>query len=115
MKKKRIVNFFIFVFILGSFIGLGYLSFITRVDCPFHKFFDILCPFCGGRTMVIDLIHNNFGKAFIDNPVLFIGLPIAFVLLFIKYILNKDIKIPKILYILLIIITVTFTVIRNIV
>ena len=113
--KKRIINFIIFVGIFGSFFFLGYLSFITRVDCPFHKFFDILCPFCGGRTMVIDLIHNNFGKAFVDNPVLFIGLPVVFVLLFIKYILNKDIKVPKYAYILLIIITIAFTVIRNIV
>ena len=65
--------------------------------------------------MLIDLYNLRIIDAFMDNQLLFLGIPTIILLLFIKYILKKDIKIAKSTYILLIIITVTFTVIRNIV
>ena len=64
--------------------------------------------------MLIDLMHLRIINAFMDNQLLFIGIPTLILLLFIKYILKKDIKIPKSAYILLIIITIVFTIIRNI-
>lgn len=65
--------------------------------------------------MIIDLYNLRIIDAFMDNQLLFLGIPTIILLLFIKYILKKDIKIAKSTYILLIIITIAFTIIRNIV
>ena len=112
MKKENIiigiaVSIFVIVFVI--------LTFVINFECPFHYLFHLLCPFCGGRTMILDLLHLRIIDAFMDNQLLFIMIPALFLFLFIKYILNKDIKIPKWIYILLIIITIAFTIVRNIV
>lgn len=111
-KKYKIMLAIIIPLVFITFI---LLTFIFNFECPFHYLFNLLCPFCGGRTMIIDLLHFRFIDAFFDNQLLFILIPIVFLLLFIKYILKKDIKLPKYTYILLIIITIAFTILRNIV
>ena len=111
-KKYKVLLAILIPLVLITFV---LLTFIFNFECPFHYFFHLLCPFCGGRTMLLDLIHLRIFDAFMDNQLLFVGIPTLILLLFIKYILNKDIKTPKSVYILLIIITIVFTIVRNIV
>ena len=65
--------------------------------------------------MIMSLFSLDFMAAFNSNQLLFVLIPITFLLLFIKYILKKDIKMNKWMYILLIIITIAFTILRNII
>ncbi|MBR6072344.1 MAG: DUF2752 domain-containing protein [Acholeplasmatales bacterium] len=111
-KKYKVLLAILIPLVLITFV---LLTFIFNFECPFHYFFHLLCPFCGGRTMLIDLYNLRIIYAFMDNQLLFLGIPTIILLLFIKYILKKDIKIAKSTYILLMIITIAFTIIRNIV
>ena len=108
-------KFTILSIILLLLITFGLLTITFHFECPLYTHFDVKCPFCGARKMVMALLHLNFTEAFNANQLLFILLPIVFILIFIKYILNKNIKIHKSLYILLMLITVIFTVLRNII
>ena len=114
---KKIVSSKIFIILLIIFVLMIFfiLSLVFGFECPFYTIFHLKCPFCGGRNMIMSLIRFDVVTAFNSNQLLFVATPIIFLLLFIKYILNKDIKIHKIIYILLIIITIVFTIVRNII
>lgn len=109
MKTKK-YDFLIAVIIIGALV----LSFFVDYKCPFHEYLHILCPGCGGRDMIVHLIHFEFYDAFMSNQLLFIAIPFIFILLFIKYILKKNIKTNKYMYILLILIVIAFTIVRNV-
>ena len=106
MKKK--------VLFILLFISIILLTFFIDYKCPFREYLHILCPGCGGRDMVVHLLHFEIYEAFISNQLLFLLLPTIFLLLIIKYIFKKNIKIHNWYYILLIIVIILFTILRNI-
>lgn len=108
MKKKY--NYRIAIIIVLALL----LTFFIDYKCPFREVFHIMCPGCGGRDMIIHLLHFRFYDAFVSNQLLFIAIPVIFILLFIKYILKKNIVIHNYMYVLLMIITIVFTILRNI-
>ena len=111
-KKTKILIGLIISIVLISFI---LLTIIFDFNCPFLELFHVLCPFCGTRTMIVNILELKIIDAFIANPFMFIFTPCLILLLFIKYILNKNININKYHYIFILIIMVLFTIIRNII
>lgn len=109
MKQKK-YDITIAIIIIVALI----LTFFIDYHCPFHEYLHIKCPGCGGRDMILHLLHFEFYEAFMSNQLLFIALPIGIILLFIKYILKKDIKINIYIYFLLMIITIIFAILRNV-
>ena len=69
-------------------LGAGYLY---RTDphepghvlpqCPFRMLTGLLCPACGGTRMVYDLMHGHFTEAWLDNRALLLTSPYALALL----------------------------------
>ena len=115
MKNFIRSKLFIFILVIILLITFFLLTIVFNFECPLYMHFHIKCPFCGARKMILSLLRFNIVESFNSNQLLFIVLPISFLLLFIKHILNKDIRIPKMVYVLLIIITIIFTVVRNII
>lgn len=118
MNKYKKYICLLFIFILYFVIGK---IFNFYLPCPIHKLTNLYCPGCGITRMFIALFHLDFYKAFRYNQLLFIMLPI-FIFLFIDYLIkikkNKEpiyIKIPFFVYVLVIIITILFGVLRNII
>ena len=120
--KKRIIKVISKISIL-LLILLGYY-FLNRyyniaIPCLFHKFTNLYCPGCGITRCLFSLLEFNFIKAFNYNPLVTILLPpfiIYEVVNMYNYILNKPIlKIPKFIVNLLLIITIIFGVLRNII
>ena len=115
MKNLFKSKLFLMALVFLMFITFILLTILFGFECPLYMNFHIKCPFCGGRKMIMSLFSLDFMAAFNSNQLLFVLIPITFLLLFIKYILKKDIKMNKWMYILLIIITFAFTVLRNII
>lgn len=110
-KLKKIVSFLLFL-VCCYFL----LSILTEknisIDCPILKITGFYCPGCGISRLILSLFKGNIYQAFRWNPFLFlliICLPI--------YVFIED-KIPKkvqtILLYSLLVITITYMVIRNI-
>ncbi|MGW6009921.1 DUF2752 domain-containing protein [Streptomyces sp. NPDC055210] len=49
--------------------------------CPFRFVTGLLCPACGGTRMTYDLMHGQFGAAWLDNRALLLASPFALALL----------------------------------
>ena len=114
MKKLVSSKLFYLLLSITVLVIFFILSIVLNFECPLFTMFHIKCPFCGGRNMIMSLLRLDLVGAFQSNQLLFIGIPIVFLLLFIKYILRINIKTNKYVYILLIITTILFTVLRNI-
>ena len=122
MKKKRLViiasEILIFI-ILYILINSSYIELIP--ECWIYKNTGILCPSCGGTRCISYLLKGNFIEAFFSNIVFFIGIVYVFIIN-IVYItnLNKNKKILTCLYpkywysVILAVILVMFTIVRNI-
>ena len=83
-------------------------------ECFLYKHFGIYCPGCGGTRMVKSLLKLDFYQAFRYNPLVFILLCIYLIYLPLKLMIKKDLKIPNWFYMLLLIIVITYGILRNI-
>ena len=90
------------------------------IPCIFHEITGYKCPGCGITHLVFALLKLDFKEAFISNPLVFIYMPFIifyFIYLDYLYIYNKKDKIikmiPNWIWIILIIITLAYGVIRN--
>ena len=71
---------------LGGFfaygVGLSVLYATTGVGmpCPFRALTGWQCPLCGGTRLGGALLHGDLRSAFVDNPVVLVGLAVLTVL-----------------------------------
>ncbi len=123
MKKRLIKVIIRDVLLLLILIGYYFFNKYTGIyiPCIFRKITGFKCPGCGITHLVFALLKLDFHEAFISNPLVFIYLPfiiIYFTYLDYLYIYEKKDKvlkkIPNIIWIILIIITIIYAVIRNI-
>ncbi|MCR5208953.1 MAG: DUF2752 domain-containing protein [Lachnospiraceae bacterium] len=87
-NNKRILIRFVTVIVINvSVLTGGVLLYLLYnrtgrgIDCQIHKFTGCYCPSCGATRMMYSLIHDlDLRQAFRYNPMLFLTLPVAFVL-----------------------------------
>ena len=118
IKKRKLINF-LFLFILGVLALIIYKVFNVGIPCPIKLLTGFDCPGCGITRAIVSLFELNFYQAFRYNMLVIFLLALYIIYLFaclVKYIIKKDyhIKIPNYVYIILIIITILFGILRNI-
>ena len=122
MKKRLIKVIIRDVILLIILIGYYFFNKYTGIyiPCIIREITGYKCPGCGITHLVFYLLQLDFHKAFISNPLVFIYMPfilVYFIYLDYLYIYDKKDKIlkriPNIIWIILIIITLLYGVIRN--
>ncbi len=110
-----IIVIFISYFFINKYTGFG-------IPCPFNKLTGLLCPGCGVTRCLFSILQLHFREAFNYNPLVFIYLPFIIAYILYKdylYVYNKKdkilVKIPSIFTYILLIITIAFGIIRNII
>ncbi len=82
--------------------------------CPIKALTGLNCPGCGITRMFVALFHGNIYQAFRYNPLVFIELPIIAILILLYRFNKKSRKVVNILFIILLVITIVYGVLRNI-
>lgn len=82
--------------------------------CPIKTITGLDCPGCGITRMFVALFHGNIYQAFRYNPLVFIELPIIFILLVLYKFKKEYRKVINIIFVVLLIITIVYGVLRNI-
>ena len=113
-KSKKI-----FVITFLSFIIYLYLNkrFSFYIPCIFHKITHFYCPGCGITRMILSILKLDLYQAFRYNPLLFIMMPFIItyeIIYYINWIQDKKITISKKIWYILLIITIIYTILRNI-
>ncbi len=106
----------ILLILLVIFLYLNH-KFSFFIPCIFHKITGLWCPGCGITRMIISILKLNFYQAFRYNPLLFILTPffiIYGVTYYINWLQNKEFKLPKIIWNILLVIAIIFMILRNI-
>lgn len=122
--KKRIFNI-ISTIVLCIFFIYGYLFLYQKynigIPCIIHEITGLYCPGCGITRCLFALVQGEFHKAFMYNQLIVLLLPILAIYYTLNtyyYITGKDNimikKIPNYVYIILLIIVISFGIIRNI-
>lgn len=76
--RKKIFFFFVFSVVAGL---LTYLFVVNPsssdylIHCPFKYLTGLDCPGCGSQRAIHALLHGDFSKAFIFNPLLIFSIP----------------------------------------
>ena len=123
MKKRLIKVIIRDVLLLLILIGYYFFNKYTGIyiPCIFREITGYKCPGCGITHLIFALLKLDFHEAFISNPLVFIYLP--FVILYFAYfdylyIYDKEDKIikkiPNYVWIILIIITLLYGILRNV-
>lgn len=93
------------------------ISFDIGIPCVFYEITGLYCPGCGITRLCLSLFEGDIYQAFRYNPIIFINLPILFILFVLNIFLKKNKNIKKITDVIIIFlatITIIFGVIRNI-
>lgn len=119
MKKKLLYqNYFVVTFSIFLVYGILYIFTKRGIPCVIHKITGLYCPGCGITRMFISLFKLNIYQAFRYNPLVFILLimcALYFLADFLKFKISKaHIKLPKSIYIILLITVILFGILRNI-
>ena len=121
--KKRIIN--VILIIVLSIIGLITYYYLNQnynfsIPCLFHQITGYYCPGCGITRCLFSLLERKIYQAFMYNQLVFILLPfiiLYFIYTTYVYIFNKKNtiinKIPNYMYIILLIIVISYGIIRN--
>lgn len=113
MKNKKYIFLIIVVIIMAILLFYGKIA----IACIFYELTGLYCPGCGITRACLSIMKLDFYQAFRYNPIIFIDLPIIIITSIIdfKYKDNKKVKIvTNIIYIMLLVITLIFGVLRNI-
>ena len=113
-KSKKIVLVSILLTITYLYLNKRFSFYIP---CLFHKITHLYCPGCGITRMILSILKLNFYQAFRYNPLLFIMMPFIILyelLYYINWIQDKDFKISNKIWYTLLIITIIYTILRNI-
>lgn len=118
--RKLILSLLIIIIMLIFFLYLN-KNYGFYIPCLFHKLTNLYCPGCGITRCIVSLLKGNISAAFKYNQLVFILLPFLTVYFIYKIYLyltnNQDKiikKIPNIIWIILLIITILFGILRNI-
>ena len=93
------------------------ISFDIGIPCVFYEITGLYCPGCGITRLCLSLFEGDIYQAFRYNPIIFIDVPILFILFVLNIFLKKNKNIKKITDVIIIFlatITIIFGVIRNI-
>ena len=93
------------------------ISFDIGIPCVFYEITGLYCPGCGITRLCLSLFEGDVYQAFRYNPIIFINLPILFILFVLNIFFKKNKNIKKITDVIIIFlatITIIFGVIRNI-
>jgi hypothetical protein len=118
MKKIR---FYIILFVLLIVYLIVGKLFDIYIPCPIHFITGLYCPGCGITRMLFSMIKLDFYQAFRYNPLMFISTPfILFLFINNIYSIYKNKKslvkkIPNSIWYILLIITILFGILRNII
>ena len=117
--KKKIFKYVLFLLIVISTISLT-IFILEHIGyrCFYLELFNVYCPGCGTTRMIKSIIELDFYQAFRYNPLMFI-LSVLFLIYFIvnsvRYFMNKKlIKIPLKVLIILLVLLLIYSVLRNI-
>lgn len=121
--KKRIFKS-VFFFLSGLLFLIVYYIIYKKtgygIPCVIHEVTGFYCPGCGITRMIFALFTGHIKEAFMYNQLLFIMLPFLifyFAYELYLYITAKEdkilIRIPKYVYIILLVIVLAWGVIRN--
>jgi hypothetical protein len=108
--------------LLGVVLIIYYLFLVKfgyGIPCLFHRVTGLLCPGCGVTHLIVSILHLDFKSAFESNQLIFITSPILFyffIRLYLSWFRNKKYKLNKVENILvyfLIILFVSFGIVRN--
>lgn len=120
MNKKKLKLSIILVICgigIGGVITYLFLNNVFSIPCVFHELTGYYCPGCGVTRMLISLLRLEFNQAFHYNCFLFVLFPIAFLYLgiyWIYWVRDKVMyKLPNIIWIILLIVTILFGILRN--
>ena len=109
----------IFIIILVLYLLIS-IVFHPVIPCVFHEVTGLYCPGCGISRMLISILKFDFYQAFRYNPLLFIMLPFAFLLIInhIYSMINKKQslykKINNKVWIILCVVLIIYGIVRNI-
>lgn len=113
MKIRDIIVLIVIFLIYAVLI----ISFDIGIPCVFYEITGLYCPGCGITRLCLSLFEGDIYQAFRYNPIIFIDLPILFILFVLNIFLKKNKNIKKITDVIIIFlatITIIFGVIRKI-
>ena len=123
IEKKRLF-LFLKKFLIVLVIGFLYFLFVKitglSIPCVFYLITHKYCPGCGITRMFIDIIKFDFVSAASHNLFVLSILPFAFILFLYKMFVyiktgeNKTATWESIVYIILFLMCIAFTILRNI-
>lgn len=116
-KIKLSIKIVCTLFLTGIiFLYLNH-KFSFFIPCIFHEITGLWCPGCGITRMILSILKMNFYQAFRYNPLVFILMPfftIYGITYYYSWLQNKELKINKNIWYLLLVVTITFMILRNI-
>ena len=113
MKIRDIIVLIVIFLIYAVLI----ISFDIGIPCVFYEITGLYCPGCAITRLCLSLFEGDIYQAFRYNPIIFINLPILFILFVLNIFFKKNKNIKKITDVIIIFlatITIIFGVIRNI-
>lgn len=113
MKIRDIIVLIVIFLIYAVLI----IRFDIGIPCVFYEITGLYCPGCGITRLCLSLFEGDVYQAFRYNPIIFIDLPILFILFVLNIFFKKNKNIKKITDVIIIFlatITIIFGVIRNI-
>ena len=113
MKIRDIIVLIVIFLIYAVLI----IRFDIGIPCVFYEITGLYCPGCGITRLCLSLFEGDIYQAFRYNPIIFIDLPILFILFVLNIFFKKNKNIKKITDVIIIFlatITIIFGVIRNI-
>lgn len=117
MKKIDKGFYLLTVTVIGVY-AVSVLITGNGIPCYIKELTHFYCPGCGITRMFISLFKLEFYQAFRYNPLIFILLFLTLLFFMVNFIYhkryNKKIKITNTVYLILLIVIVTFGVMRNI-
>ena len=98
-------------------VAILYLKYDIAIPCIFNKITGLYCPGCGITRMILSILKGDIYQAFRYNPIIFIDVPIICISLVFERCFKNNVIVKKIvnfIFIILLIITIIFGVLRNI-
>ena len=111
-KKNILIK--IVICILGILAIQIYYECDVKIPCIFFELTGLYCPGCGITRAFFSLLKLDIYQAFRYNILVITLLPFLLLYFIYKYILEGRKKIPNLIWIILLIITILFGILRNI-
>lgn len=111
MKKRDYIIFIIVLVVMAILVLYERIA----IPCIFHKITGLYCPGCGITRAIKSLIKGDIYSSFRNNMLLYIVVPLIFVLQVVNKVSNIKIKrINNVIFVFLLIFTIGYGILRNI-